>query len=99
VNYVVQATFDGQPVLVIGPEVSTTPDGKAPLGHPTLGGCATGGVPLALLAGEVWGATINNRSGRFNHDPGATPDALSQVESLFNCFGISITGTTYYPPK
>jgi hypothetical protein len=100
VNYVVTASADGQPVLVIGPEVSTTSDGKAPLGHPTLGACATGGgAPLALLAGEVWGATINNRSGRFNHGSADTMEALAQVANLFNCFGISITGTTYYPPK
>jgi len=100
VNYAVLEATDGQPVLVIAPEVSLTDDGMAPLGHPTLGACAAGGgAPLVLMAGEVWGPTITNHSGRFNHDPAVTQEALENAAKLFNCLGISITRTTYYPPK
>jgi hypothetical protein len=99
VNFVLVETPDGRPMLVIGPEVSTTSNGKSPLGHPTLGGCATGGgAPLALMGGEIAGQTIDNRSGRFDHDPTITPDTLGEVAKLFNCYGITVTGTTYYPP-
>ena len=100
VNYVILETPDAQPVLVIAPEVSLTADGTTPLGHPTLGACqAGGGAPLVLMAGEVWGATLTNHSGRFNHDPSVTQEALDDAAKLFNCLGISITRTTYYPPK
>ncbi len=99
INYAIFETPDGQPVLVIAPEVSLTADGKTPLGHPTLGACAQGGgAPLVLMAGEVWGTTITNHSGRFNHHPAVTQDALDNAVKLFNCFGIAITRTTYYPP-
>lgn len=100
VNFVLVETPDGHPTLVIGPEVSTTPDGKSPLGHPTLGACAGGGgAPLALWGGEIMGTTIDNHSGRFDHDPAATADGLAEVAKLFNCYGIVVTDTTYYPPK
>lgn len=100
VNYVILETADGQPVLVIAPEVSATGDGEAPLGHPTLGACAEGGGgPLVLMAGEIWGDTITNHSGRFNHHPAVTREALDNAVELFNCLGISITRTTYYPPE
>ena len=99
-NFAIQQMPDGQPVLVIAPEVSLTADGETPFGHPTVGACAAGGgAPLVLMAGEVWGATITNHSGRFNHHPAVTQDALDNAVKLFNCFGISITRTTYYPPK
>jgi len=99
VNYAILETPDGQPVLVIAPEVSLTADGMTPLGHPTLGACAAGGGgPLVLMAGEVWGTTITNHSGRFNHHPAVTQEALDNAVRLFNCFGIAITRTTYYPP-
>ena len=53
VNFVLVETPDGHPTVIIGPEVSTTPDGKSPLGHPTLGACATGGgAPSALMGGD-----------------------------------------------
>jgi hypothetical protein len=99
VNFAIVETPDGQPVLIIAPEVSLTPDGMTPLGHPTLGACAdNGGAPLVLMAGEVWGTTITNHSGRFNHHPAVTQEALENAVKLFNCFGIAITRTTYYPP-
>jgi hypothetical protein len=99
INYAIFETPDGQPVLVIAPEVYLTADGMTPLGHPTLGACAQGGgAPLVLMAGEVWGTTITNHSGRFNHHPAVTQDALDNAVKLFNCFGIAITRTTYYPP-
>jgi hypothetical protein len=80
--------------------VSLSDDGMTPLGHPTLGACAAGGgAPLVLMAGEVWGTTITNHSGRFNHDPAVTQEALDNAAKLFNCFGIAIARTTYYPPK
>jgi hypothetical protein len=100
VNFVLVETPDGHPTLVIGPEVSTTSDGSSPLGHPTLGACpGGGGAPLVMMGGEIVGTTIDNHSGRFNHDPTASADELAEVAKLFNCYGISITGTTYYPPK
>ena len=100
VNFVLLETPDGHPTLVIGPEVSTTPDGKSPLGHPTLGACATGGgAPLALMGGEIVGTSIDNHSGRFNHDHMFTPDTLAEVATLFNCYGITITDTMYSAPK
>jgi hypothetical protein len=100
VNYVILESSDGAPVLVVSPEVSLTDDGMTPLGHPTLGACATGGgAPLVLMAGEVWGTTITNHSGRFNHDPAVTQEALDNAAKLFNCFGIGIDRTTYYTPK
>jgi hypothetical protein len=100
VNYALLETSDGQPIVVIAPEVSVTSDGEAPLGHPTLGACPTGGgAPLVLMAGEIWGDTLTNHSGRFNHHPSVTEEALADAVKLFNCFGISITRTTYYPPK
>jgi hypothetical protein len=52
-----------------------------------------------LIAGEVWGTTLNNHSGRFGHDPSVTPEALAHAAALFNCFGIPISSTTYYLPK
>ena len=100
VNFVLIETPDGHPALVIGPEVSTTSSGKSPLGHPTLGGCAAGGgAPLALMGGEIVGQIIDNHSGRFNHDPTETAATLAEVAKLFNCYGISITGTDYQAPK
>ncbi len=100
VNYVVLETGDGVPVIVIGPEVSQAADGSIPIGHPTLGVCPSGGgAPLAMAAGEVHGATINNHSGRFDYGPSATAATLDTVAKLFNCMGIQITGTTFTPPK
>jgi hypothetical protein len=100
INYVVLETSTGFPVIVIGPEVSLTPDGNNPLGHPTLGVCpAGGGAPLALVAGEVHGATLNNRSGRYDYGPSATAQTLQAAANVFNCMGIPITATQYSPPK
>jgi hypothetical protein len=100
INYAILETRDGQPVVVIGPEVSVTADGKSPLGHPTLGACpAGGGAPLVLMAGELAGTTLTNHSGRYGHDSSVTPEALDTASKLFNCLGISVTATTYFPPK
>jgi hypothetical protein len=100
VNYTILEDAGGAPIVVIGPEVSLTSDGKSPLGHPTLGGCtAGGGAPLVLMAGELAGTNLTNHSGRFGHDASVTPDALANAAALFNCLGIQVTGTTYYPPK
>jgi hypothetical protein len=100
VNYVITESPNGVPVIVVGPEVSLTPDGNNPLGHPTLGSCAAGGgAPLALMAGEVDGTTLNNRSGRYDYGPGATAQSLNVAAQLFNCMGIQITATKYYAPK
>jgi hypothetical protein len=100
INYVILETAHAIPVVIVGPEVSPTADGTAPLGHPTLGACAAGGgAPLALIAGEIFGTTLTNHSGRFGHDPSGTPEALADAAALLNCFGIPITSTKYYPPK
>ena len=100
VNYVVLETSEGFPVIIIGPEVSLTADGKTPIGHPTLGVCpAGGGASLAVIGGEVHGTTLNNHSGRYDYGPSATPQTLNAAATLFNCMGIQITDTTDYPPK
>ena len=100
VNFLILQANDGQPILIIAPEVSVTADGLTPLGHPTLGACGTGGgAPLALMAGEIHGTTINNHSGRFNHSRAVTEEALADAAKLFNCLGVPVTSTTYYPPK
>jgi len=49
INYTIVETRDGVPVIVIGPEVSTTADGMSPRGHPTLGTCANGYLPTKAL--------------------------------------------------
>jgi hypothetical protein len=100
INYVILETSDGLPVVVIGPEVSAAADGSTPIGHPSLGVCpAGGGAPLALIAGEVDGTTLTNHSGRFDYGPSASAEALANAAKLFNCFGVQITQTKYYPPK
>lgn len=100
VNYVILETSAGVPVIVIGPEVSQAADGSTPIGHPTLGVCASGGgAPLAMTGGEVRGTTINNHSGRYDYGPSATAQTLDTVAKLFNCMGIQITGTTFTAPK
>jgi hypothetical protein len=100
VNYVVMETSAGFPVIVIGPEVSLTSDGKSPIGHPTLGVCpAGGGAAVPLIAGEVHGTSINNHSGRFDYGPWITSEALDATAKLFNCMGIQITDTKYDAPK
>ena len=100
INYVVLETSGGFPAIVIGPEVSATADGTTPLGHPTLGVCsAGGGAPLAMIAGEVHGMMINNHSGRYDYGPWTTAQTLDAAAKLFNCMGIQITETQYYPPK
>jgi hypothetical protein len=100
INYVIIQTRDGTPVIVMGPEVSSTADGQSPLGHPTLGTCAAGGgAPLALMAGELAGTTLTNHSGRFGYDASVTQQALDNASKLFSCRGIQVTKTTYYPPK
>jgi hypothetical protein len=100
VNYTILEGADALPVVVIGPEVSLTADGKTPLGHPTLGACATGGgAPIVLMAGDMSGTVLTNHSGRFGHDSSVTPEALDDAAKLFNCLGIPIASTTYYPPK
>jgi hypothetical protein len=100
VNYAILETPDGQPVVVLAPEISLTDDDETPFGHPTVGAClAGGGAPLVLMAGEIWGTTLTNHSGRFNHDPSVTRDAVDAAAELFNCLGIPIERTTYYPPK
>jgi hypothetical protein len=100
INYVILETGDGLPVVVIGPEVSLSADGSTPIGHPSLGVCAGGGgAPLALIAGEVDGTTLTNHSGRFDYGPSTTEDTLNTAARLFNCLGIQITETKYYPPK
>jgi hypothetical protein len=100
VNYVILETSEGVPAIVIGPEVSVTAPGSKPLGHPTLGVCPSGGgAPLAMIAGEVHGTTLNNRSGRYDYGPSATAETLDNAAKLFNCLGIQITGTMFTPPK
>lgn len=100
INYVVLATDQGFPVIVIGPEVSLTANGTTPIGHPSLGVCAAGGgAPLALIGGEVTGTTLNNHSGRFDYGPSATAQALESAAQLFNCMGIQITATKFDAPK
>lgn len=100
INYTIVETRDGSPVIVIGPEVSSTADGMSPLGHPTLGTCPSGGgAPLVLIAGELNGTTLTNHSGRYGHDTSVTQDALDNASKLFNCRGIQVTKTTYSPPK
>jgi hypothetical protein len=100
INYTIIATRDGRPIVVIGPEVSTTSDQMSPLGHPTMGACASGGgAALALSAGELQETTLSNHSGRFGYDASVTQDALTNAQSLFNCLGIPVTTTIYYPPK
>lgn len=100
INYVVLETAEGAPVIVIGPEVSLTADGMNLLGHPTLGVCATGGgAPLALIAGEVKGTTLSNHSGRYDYGASATAQTLNVAAQLFNCMGVRITETKFYPPK
>ncbi len=99
INYAILETSDALPVVVIAPEVSQAADGSTPIGHPTLGGCAGGGgAPLALMAGEIHGTTLNNHSGRFGYDTSITPQALENASALFNCLGISITATQYVAP-
>jgi hypothetical protein len=100
VNYTIVETSDARLAVVIGPEVSLTADGTTPLGHPTLGACtAGGGAPLVLIAGEIIGTTLTNHSGRFDHDPSDTPEALDHAAALLNCFGIPIASTMYETPK
>jgi hypothetical protein len=100
INYVILETSAGLPVIVIGPEVSMAADGSTPIGHPTLGVCPTGGgAPLAVTAGEVQGTTLNNHSGRYDYGPSATMQTLDSAAKLFNCLGVTITGTKYYAPK
>jgi len=99
INYVILETSEGFPVIVIGPEVSLAADGTTPIGHPSLGVCSTGGgAPLAMIAGEIQGTTLNNHSGRFDYGPWATAQTLDTAAKLFNCFGIQITATTYIAP-
>ena len=100
INFAILETGDGLPVVVLGPEVSLAADGSTPIGHPTLGVCpAGGGAPLALMAGELHGTTLTNHSGRFGYDTSVTSAALDDAATLFNCLGISVTATTYSPPK
>jgi hypothetical protein len=100
INFAILETSDGLPVVVIGPEVSLAADGSTPIGHPTLGVCpGGGGAPLVLMAGELHGTTLTNHSGRFGYDKSVTSAALDDAASLFNCLGIPITATMYYPPK
>jgi hypothetical protein len=100
VNYVILETGDGLPVIVIGPEVSLAADGSTPIGHPTLGACqGGGGAPVVLTAGELDGTTLTNHSGRFDYGPSITEDVLANTAKLFNCVGIQVTQTKYYPPK
>ena len=99
INYVILETSQGVPVIVIGPEVSQSADGSTPIGHPTLGVCASGGgAPLAVTGGQVIGTTLNNHSGRYDYGPSATMQTLATAAQLFNCFGIQITKTKYYAP-
>jgi hypothetical protein len=100
INFAILETNAGLPLIVIGPEVSRAADGSTPIGHPTLGACpAGGGAPLALMAGELHGTTLTNHSGRFGYDKSVTSAALDDAATLFNCLGIPIAATTYYPPK
>jgi hypothetical protein len=100
INYVVIETAAGFPIIVIGPEVSLTADETTPIGHPALGVCpAGGGAVLAMIGGEVHGTTLNNHSGRYDYGPWVTAEALNSAAQLFNCMGIQITDTKFYPPK
>jgi hypothetical protein len=100
VNYVVVPTSAGAPLVVIAPEVSMDPDFKTPLGHPTLGACADrGGSPLAFIAGDVFGTTVSNGSGRFGYELTVTRKALENTATLFNCYGIPITNILFTPPE
>ena len=51
------------------------------------------------MAGELDGATLTNHSGRFDYGPSITEEALNNAAELFNCLGIEVTGTKFYPPK
>ena len=52
-----------------------------------------------MTAGELDGTTLTNHSGRFDYGPSITQDVLANAAKLFNCFGIQVTQTKYYPPK
>ena len=52
-----------------------------------------------MIAGEIHGTVINNHSGRYDYGPWTTTQTLDSAAKLFNCMGIQITGTQYYPPE
>ena len=100
INYLVVPTVNGDPVIVIAPEVSSTVDHSRPLGHPTLGGCAAhGGAPLAFFGGELKDDdVITNHSGRFSAGSSTTLEHLENTAALFNCYGITVTGVEFQHP-
>jgi hypothetical protein len=99
VNYVVVPTTAGEPILVIAPEVHRSPTLDRPLGHPTLGACAShGGAPLAYFGGEIHDTVITNHSGRFSAGSSTTPAHLDNAATLFNCYGITVTGVEFQHP-
>lgn len=96
INYVLQPTVNGDPIVVIGPEPSLDPGYTKPIGHPALGDC--GGAPLAYMGGEVHNTVLTDHSGRFGSDPSITPASLDNAATLLNCYGISITSVEFTPP-
>jgi len=100
VNYVVVPTSTDAPLIVIAPEISMDPDFRTPLGHPTLGACAgEGGSPLAFMAGDIYGTTVSNGSGRFGYELTVTEKALENTAALFNCYGIPVTDIAFTSPQ
>jgi hypothetical protein len=98
VDYVIIPGVGGEPLIVVGPEVTIDAAYAKPLGHPTLGACAgQGGAPLAYIGGTVHGTLLTNRSGRFGHESTVTPAHLEAAKDLFNCYGITITSTEFVP--
>lgn len=100
VNYLVVPTVNGDPVIVIAPEVSQNAELTRKLGHPTLGGCAAhGGAPLAFFGGELKADdVITNHSGRFSAGSSTTLEHLENTATLFNCYGITVTGVEFQHP-
>jgi hypothetical protein len=100
INYLVVPTVNGDPVIVLAPEVSRTVEHTRPLGHPTLGGCqAHGGAPLAFFGGELKDDdVITNHSGRFSAGSSTSLEHLENTAALFNCYGITVVGVEFQHP-
>jgi len=99
INYIVVPTVTADPVIVIAPQPSLDAAFTRPLGHPTLGACADhGGAPLAFFGGEVHDTVITNHSGRFSAGSSTTAADLDNTATLFNCYGITVTGVEFNDP-
>jgi hypothetical protein len=46
----------------------------------------------------IEGTVITNHSGRFSAGSQTTPENLANVAELFNCYGITVTGTEFQHP-